>query len=282
MLFKDQRLHDEYEQNGYVVIPFLNQKELNELKQLYLSIYSADVKGLYTTHSHSSGARNIQLHREIGNIMQGAMENIFIDFEYVVNHFVVKSHIVSDELRLHQDWSIVNEAITPIAQLWCPLTDTDETNGGMFAINGSHLFFNNLRSGSLGMAFINRTPYINSRVTTFKVKAGEAFVFKMALFHGSFPNQSSQPRMVAFGSMVRKNQPWVYYQKRFDYDKCKIVDVYAMNTETFLTELAYYEKGIKPSDALLIESFVNTRIETSAINDEFFAKRLAGMDEKVL
>lgn len=274
-LFRDNKLHEEYERNGCVVINLFSKEKVGQLKQLYFAEFGDQARGLYTTHSHSSGEKNVQLHNKLGSIIRSDLEKVFQDFEFVVNHYVVKSNVNSEEFRLHQDWNIVDEDTTQAAHIWCPLQDTSEKNGGMFVVKGSHRFFDNLRSGSLGLRFINRTPLVKKHLTAFSMLAGEALIYKQALFHGSFPNNSDSNRVVMLSSIMEKTGEWLYYQKRSDDKGNGMVDAYAMDTKTFLHQLPAYEKGSDPAGIPIARSFASHRLSTFSINDELFEKQLS-------
>ncbi len=274
-LFKNNKLHEEYERNGCVVINLFSKEMVSELKQFYFAEFGDQARGLYTTHSHSSGEKNVQLHNKLGSMIRSDLEKVFRDFEFVVNHYVVKSNVNSEEFRLHQDWNIVDEDTTQAAHIWCPLQDTSEKNGGMFVVKGSHRFFDNLRSGSMGLRFINRTPLVKKHLTVFNMQAGEALVYKQALFHGSFPNNSDSSRVVMLSSIREKTGEWLYYQKRSNDKGDGMVDAYAMDTKTFLHQLPAYEKGSDPAGIPIASSFANSRLSTFSINDELFEKQLS-------
>jgi hypothetical protein len=278
MIFKEQTLQTVFNRDGFTVVPFLQKDELYELRLLYESVVKGSVSGLFPSHSHGSLEQNMNVHQSISAIIQEATSRLFQNYDFVANHFMVKGKSTVDEFRLHQDWNIVEEDKFDAVHIWCPLLDTNELNGGMFAVKGSHHFFKNVRSGSLGIPFIDTTTVVRNHLSAFNVKAGYALLYKQSTFHGSFSNNSNEDRAVALCTIKQRDADIVYYQKQDDFAENKMVDVYRLNTELLLGQLTALEKGEKPEGAELIKSFEYCSIENNFITAEVFEKNLLAVE----
>ena len=73
---------------------------------------------------------------------------------------MVKSTKDSTEFPLHQDWNIVDEKKYISLFFWAPIDVTNEENGTIYLIEGSHKFFTNYRSGSYKSQMIERKKMV--------------------------------------------------------------------------------------------------------------------------
>lgn len=252
-IFKDIDLQKQFEQNGYVILPFLNTEEVERLKDIYTEKFSnKQVTGLYPSHSRNDYDLTIEVSNQIIDIFKHRANEILYNYKIFFGHFMVKSNVDSQEFELHQDWSIVEESKYNVAQMWCPLVDTSKENGGMFLIPGSHHFFSNFRSGSLFRFHIKLSERTQTYIVPLKIKAGDILLYHNRLIHGSFPNQSNQPRLVAMGNATEIEAEYIYYQKSTKAPN--LLDTYRLDREVFLKNLNVFEKGGVPAEFELLNT----------------------------
>lgn len=241
MLFRNDNIEKEYREDGFVRLPLLQVNELATIKDLYHRTYGQSFQGLQPLLRVGDAKRNIELHYEIARILSPILEKWFLPFAYNANHFIVKGANDSNTFRLHQDWNVVNETKYIAAHIWIALQDTDTENGALFVLRGSHRYFDNIRSGSCGIAFIEDTETIRKHITSLPVKAGEAIVYQQALFHGSHPNSTPDPRLACISSIRPQQASMVYYQQDLD----KLIE-HEISPEILLNQLSQLEKGSRP------------------------------------
>jgi len=252
-LFKDPNIQAEFEERGYVILPFLNEQEINYLLQLYKDNFSQfEITGLYPTHSRNSVELSLKMSDLICTAFKRAADDILTDYQFFIGHFMVKSNVDSREFELHQDWSVVYEDQFHIAQMWCPLVDTYPQNGGLFVIPGSHKFFNNHRSGSLYRFHHKVSERTEKHILPLSIKAGYALFYHNRLIHGSFPNQSDKMRIVAMANTTSKEAGYVYYQK--SKKQSDTVDIYKLDKDLLLSNLKLFEVGEIPAQLPYINS----------------------------
>lgn len=216
-LFRNKQLNEEYVQNGFVKIPFVEVGILEDLKKM-LDSYCSQV-----THHHgqvfysvfaNSLDKNLVLKREINSILQDVFQSTFMNYRTFAEMFLVKQPD-SQPLELHQDWSYTHESSTPAATLWLPLQKTTKENGTLFLVPGSHRLFQNYRSGSLPSVRIPVDDLLEKQLVTVEVEEGEAIIFHPAIFHGSHPNtgKPKQNRIVAACIILPEtSQPLYFHQ----------------------------------------------------------------------
>lgn len=270
--FVNSELESIFNLNGFVIIDLLNDEKVCLLRDLYTSYFDKREHGLYVTLNENEVSIITEIHHRIIDIIQGSLEAIFKEFDYTIAHFISKANIDSKEMCLHQDWNVVDESKVQAAHIWCPLQETNMENGGLFVIKKSHRFFNNFRSGSLGIPFIDRNEAINRVLYAPVLKPGQAIVYKQALFHGSFPNQSNKPRLTVLSCIKQKDTDWLYFDKnRHEPNR---INVYKMNRTLFLEQLPHLEKGAEVVNKSCDFTILNDHFSTSSITQQLFIQKI--------
>lgn len=274
MLFKNKSLYNQYCKNGYIVLPLFNEKIVDALKALFLKNTIANEKGLLPSLRYRCSYKKIEEYNDLAAIVDAPLKRYFEGFDYVANHFITKTANTPDEFRLHQDWNVTDESKFIAAHIWSPLQDTDEQNGGLFVVKGSHHFFNNFRSGSLGIPFITATEKVKQHITSLKLKAGEAVIYNQALFHGSHPNNTNTDRRVVLSCIKPKEAPMLIYHKVSAEDNETRIKTYNITPNMLLEQIAELEKGIPPKNATPYSDFIVTDLHKKEINNSSFEKYL--------
>jgi ectoine hydroxylase-related dioxygenase (phytanoyl-CoA dioxygenase family) len=107
------------------------------------------------------------------------------------------------DVPLHQDNGYGRlEPMTDVT-VWVALVDTDERNGGLYLLPGSHRL-GLLDHGPAGVNPLLREARAEIRPTLLPLRAGEAVAFSGLTLHGSGPNRSDAPRP---GLFVRYCEP---------------------------------------------------------------------------
>ncbi|MCS6818484.1 MAG: phytanoyl-CoA dioxygenase family protein [Chitinophagales bacterium] len=241
-------LKEENERNfisdGYLVLPLLSEAEVKQLTELFSENYVSSEEGLVNFIRLESSEKRLALHFKIIEIVAPALNRYLKNYAFNVAHFISKTHRNSTEFRLHQDWTIVEESKYISAQVWIALQHTNKTNGGLFLIKGSHRFFNNYRSGSCGIVFIDSTDDVKKHIIDIELEAGEALFYHNSLFHGSYPNQSATDRIACLCGIRQANAPMRYYHKNSD----NLIEEYNITTQQLIEYLLLLEKGLVPDD----------------------------------
>jgi ectoine hydroxylase-related dioxygenase (phytanoyl-CoA dioxygenase family) len=243
-LFKNQDLWQQAERDGYVVVPLLNESQLDRLWHLYeKSIDQAQVEDLYESSRHNSLQTNREINQAIAAELTVAGNEIFADCDLYGGTFMVKAHHDSTFLPAHQDWSVIDEQQYNTLFVWCALQDVTNTNGGLFVLDGSHKYFDNLRSGSYPSNRYLLPASLQHCPKDISLKAGEAILYSDKLFHGSYSNQSGVDRVVVTGRVVERGARLVYFHKQNEAE----VGVYAADADFYLTHIDALAKGELPA-----------------------------------
>lgn len=131
--------------------------------------------------------------------------------EVVRLDFSVKPPTPTSELGPHQDYSLVDERRAQSLYLWIPLCDTDESNGTLHVVPGSHHFTNRIRSRHVPSYFDEALDLVHRAGVRLDCRAGELVAMVSGVIHYSPPNATGTLRLAAHGIVKPKNLPLVFY-----------------------------------------------------------------------
>lgn len=208
-------MQESYDKKGYVILPFLTKSQINELLDLYdENINHEEVSGLYESGRENDYDTNLLINDAIRHCLRPAFDKYFVNANLFGGTFMVKSCRDSEELPLHQDWSVVDEDKHQTALIWCPLVDVKRENGCLFLIEESHHYFQTLRSGSLPSKRYPLSSKYDKYRKDIPLKAGQAILYSDRLFHGSYANQTNKNRVTILGRVVEDGASLVYCHQR--------------------------------------------------------------------
>jgi hypothetical protein len=213
-VFRDAALQRRYEQAGYVTFPLLGPAVVRELTKAYESLTVLDPYGIGYKVSLYSDLETRRVAREL------LIEKAFSALEpLLVDRFAYMATFLTKEPRCraipaHQDWSHCDESKHDSLMCWIPLCDTDERNGALGFIPGSHRFFDYLR---VFPYLVVRTPVAchENRLTSYldlvPMRAGDVVVFNNRTVHGSLDNQTPERRLALSFALHPKEEPLLCY-----------------------------------------------------------------------
>jgi ectoine hydroxylase-related dioxygenase (phytanoyl-CoA dioxygenase family) len=216
--FKDAKLQQDFELNGYVHVPFLNQGQVEELRKLFFETHPSLPEGFYSSSFSQDEALKQQINKQIEGVFELQVEAHFGAIKKLGSCFLNKQPGQQSEMPVHQDWTIVDEPFQDSITIWVPLQDVDESNGAIQVINGSHRFSKLLRSPSLEDPFKLVNQELKKDLQLLKMKAGDAFIFSHALLHASPANLSHEPRIaVTYGLIGADTQLMFHHRNEEGY-----------------------------------------------------------------
>lgn len=256
-LFKDISLQEQFDLDGYVKIPLLDSREVEDLSLYYQNI---------SIRNHKSEGFHVSLDNPDVNFVRettGYIEKVLGPKILPALHngkiftasFTIKEKGNQYIVPPHQDWSFVDEDEFCSATVWVPLQDVDINNGALGVIRGSHKVFIHRRSSPSPQS---QSPFTDHVSTLFSfshivdMKAGEALVFNNALIHSSPPNTSAFQRLaVGIGITQAEAKLLHYYQipntlpaqlQKYEVDK----DFFIRYNNPKLSSM--YNSGLFPQD----------------------------------
>jgi ectoine hydroxylase-related dioxygenase (phytanoyl-CoA dioxygenase family) len=226
--FLDENMYKLFDENGFVIIPFFNDFEIDKLK----SIYGKTPKKNMVFESSSyieDDFLSEKINNNVSEVFQPVINAVFSECKPLGTSFLTKKSGEDSVMPIHQDWSVVDEAIYSSITCWIPLQDTNANNGAMRVIPGSHKFTSELRSPTIPVCFEDIQNDLEPFLKTLPLKAGEALIFNQSLWHASHVNISGKDRVaVTFGLTDVDAKLYMYYYKN------GIVEKWSMPNDMFL------------------------------------------------
>ena len=217
-IFKNSELQNQFEKDGFVVLPLLESGDVNKLLDYYKN---QDFDNKIEAGFHISlDNQNQDLVKEVGSKIKEVLvpktTDLLDDCKVFTASYVIKESGLQNIVPPHQDWTFVDESQFCSATIWTALVDVTEKNGALGVIRGSHKLFNHKRSSPSPQS---KSPLSDHIFTLFpfveviEMKAGESLIFNNSLIHASPPNLSDQARIaVGIGITQSEAQLNHFYQ----------------------------------------------------------------------
>lgn len=254
-LFQSIDLQKEFEQNGFVKIPLLTPKEVQQLVDDYNTVAAEhEAIGIpYITTSHSNNSALIaKVDSFLQHILAPAIERHLTNHKLLFGNFLVKMPMEGSETSPHQDITFVDENEYVSVNIWVALQDIDENNGAMYFFPGSHLLIPTIRpTHSYPWAYEHVSSEIKKHVVSFPAKAGDAFIFHHGVVHGSSANIADKARLAAVMAAYHADAQLLHYY--LPDGKGNTVQKYSMTKDAFLS----FVKNNPPAKGFFIEGITH-------------------------
>lgn len=254
-IFKNPEHQQFFEEEGYLVLPLLNEEEVKHLTEYYEGLQLNDSQGFgfHVSMDDLTLEDNLNVRKKIWDTILPKMETYLENFKPFVASFVVKESNPKGVVPAHQDWSFVDQEEQGYCSItcWTALVDTELDNGCMGVIKKSHKLMQNHRPSPSPQTPVPLSEHMFSifpYLTTLEMKAGEVLFFDNRTFHASPPNTTSEIRLAAGVGITQKDANLVHYHLKSDGNKDTLLK-YAIDEDFFLkynnAKLAklYDEKG---------------------------------------
>jgi hypothetical protein len=210
-IFIDDDLQQQFDKDGYVKISLLDDDEIEQLTSSFYRHMKRVPDAFYSSSYLHDSNHKIDISNEIGQIITPKLKDHFRDYTWFGSAFLSKGSGSSTEMPMHQDWTIVDENKFVALNIWTPLQDTDEANGTLEVIPGSHRFHDCMRAPTLPFYFKGFEDQMKKLLKPIHTKANEAIVLNQAVIHYSKPNMTNKDRLAITTGIKSKDAPMVFY-----------------------------------------------------------------------
>jgi len=239
-IFLDQALQSEFEKKGFVRFPFLTNDEVDNLKEFYAQNPSVFEKGFHPTMFNPDIDYRIKMDEKIREITQPKLDLFLERYRALYGNFMLKEPGEESAMKLHQDWTYVDENKSQSLAIWFPLIDLNDTNGVLQLISGSQHINNIIRGPGIFEPYNEVHNYlIENCLESVYLKAGEAIVWDHRVLHCSPPNLSSDKRISVTAILVPKEEEVFHY---WQADELSRIEKFSVNNDFFMN----YEIGKRP------------------------------------
>lgn len=246
-LFKDNQRNSELIREGYTVFDFLAASEVSELADFYHQKRpEGALQGFHASMFHEQINYREQMDQKIREVVGRVLAPELEDgFELLYANYMVKEVGEDSEMKMHQDWTYVNEDRAKSYAIWIPLLDLNETNGIFTVLPNSHHTINHFRGPGLQCPFDHHWQDMDRSLwRPIPLKAGQAIVWDHRLAHCSPPNLSDKSRIAVTAIIVPKSEQVVHYFRPSMEDK---VERYAVDRDFYMN----YAIGKRPQAELI-------------------------------
>ena len=228
---KDESLERKLAEEGYVVVPFLNEEQVQHLKRVFNDAHPTETIPFYATAHHQDSEFRKVMSAAISKVLKPHTEKIFEECDLLGASFISKSKDDASLLQPHQDWNIVDENKFHSFNLWIPLVDLTKENGAIEVLPKSHSWIRGYRHSSIDCAYRKVHNLVWDNMQPLYLKAGEALIYDHSLLHASKANRTDEKRIAcASGVMPSEAQMFFYWNNN------GTIEQYESNTEFFMTQ----------------------------------------------
>jgi hypothetical protein len=218
-VFLDPAVEAEYWDKGYVVIPFLDATDLDELRAHFAATHPEIGTGFEADSQRDEPEYKRELFAVLSRIFQPHLDEVFDDYVPFLSNFVKKWPGEYSTMSLHQDWTFVDEPRYRAAAVWCPLVDVtvEAGNGPIHLVPGCQRHDTLRGSGTLLSYWEDLGPVLAARgLPPIEARAGDAVVWDTSMAHYSADNTSDAPRVAAVMAVGPREAPIVHFHGNQD------------------------------------------------------------------
>jgi ectoine hydroxylase-related dioxygenase (phytanoyl-CoA dioxygenase family) len=215
-VFLDDQIEERFRREGYVVKRILSDDGVREVARLYEEL-RCDLKSGWHADLFSDNLEyRRRVHEEVGGFFERATKDLFDRYKVRATSFVVKEPMPETSgVPLHQDWTIIDQRRFRSINVVCPLVDTNDVNGWLMVVPGSHHPPCRISFAPVDKIGLNdvieeiRAKYLRP----LPMKAGEALIYDGRLLHGSPPNRSGSRRVAFSAGLIPEEADLVIYYR---------------------------------------------------------------------
>ncbi|GIV34464.1 MAG: hypothetical protein KatS3mg031_1999 [Chitinophagales bacterium] len=211
-IFKDAALQELFLKQGYFILPLFSAEEVKAMRAFYDAVKPREsTRDFYS----SIDCRDVEYRAQADTFLKGffkrPVEELFVDYISLAATFIVKTGPDST-IYDHTDDCLVDESLYTSVNIWSPLVDTDEVNGAVRVLPGSHKIPNPYRGFGIPYRFWDFRHVYGPKMMVCPMRAGEALIYDPRLIHNSLPNVSGKERpAVISGIIPREATPIAYF-----------------------------------------------------------------------
>jgi ectoine hydroxylase-related dioxygenase (phytanoyl-CoA dioxygenase family) len=239
-ILKDERQQLFFEENGYLILPVLDAREISDLRQYYFDspIGKEQREGFHVSMDHEDKNFCRETRDFIWKNTLPKMSEYLTDFKPFVASYTAKDPSPLGIVPPHQDWSFTDKESDGYCSItcWIALQDTTIENGALGVIPGSHKLMQNHRPSPSPQAPVPLAKHMFSifpYTKLIEMKAGEMLMFDNRTFHASPPNVTNATRLAVGVGITQSSAELVHYYLKPDGEKQTLIK-YSVDEDFFL------------------------------------------------
>lgn len=270
-MFYNLELQKKFDRDGYVVIDLLQPKQVQSFIQQYYDLESMrggmrkeydvqfdDQKEI--TYEFTFIDSNVDYKKHVFNkvteTFKPLVDKYLADYQPIIANYIHKTS-QKGEVPMHQNWAFVDEWKYSSVSIWCPLVDSNEQNGTLQVVPGSHKRFAPVRGPLIPWELEHLKDHIiKDYMVPMNLKAGQALILDDSIIHYSAPNRTDGLRLAIQLIMTPPNVPSIHYHMTEENGK-KLVKIYEVDHEFYMQ----FHPWLKPKEQKLIKTIPYKKID---------------------
>ena len=239
-IFKDPDLQKEFERKGFVEMPALDSNDIRELHEIFLRHEKEYAQPFHTSHFSTEINYKTEINDAIFRIVFDRIAPILENCKPIFGNLMIKHGMNDYAMPLHADWTYVNEDEFRSISAWIPLIDTNEENGCLGVIEGSHRVSEKIRGPNIQQnSYTKDKDWVKKYGNLLPTKAGHAILFDHALMHYSPPNTVDGTRPALNLSIVPAEADIFHYCIP---EGSQEIEVYRVDGTEFYLKYSHYQR----------------------------------------
>ncbi len=219
-IFKDAEIQRKFDEDGFVKIALLSEDEVETLAKMRMEYFPEKGSVFFSSSYLDDYDLKMEISNKIMSIINDCLAKQCVNYRLIGAAYLIKGIGKHSEMPMHQDWTIVDEQQFYAANVWIPLTDTNEVNGTLELMKGSHNWNEALRAPTLPMSFVGLEEKIKPKLTLVPAKKGEVIILNQATIHYSKPNMTDEIRPAITCGLISQHAPLKFHY--WDKDRAQI------------------------------------------------------------
>lgn len=288
-VFKDDAHEAEFQENGYIKLPFISKQEVEELKQKFFDTLpnsggqiTADETGVENgneiTYDFTFIDKNPEYKRMVFDIIteyfKPHFDKILADYTPIIANYIHKRP-EGGEVPLHQNWAFVEERKCTSVSIWCPLVDSTVENGTLQVVPKSHKRYGEFRGPMVPWELEGiKHQIIDNHLVPLETNAGDCVVLDDSLVHYSAINKTPGLRLTIQLILIPSDFPTIHYH--MDSAQPGVIQTLEVNKDFYME----FNPWAKPKNVKRLHSF---EYKGGPITEEEFIARISQpkIDEEV-
>jgi hypothetical protein len=284
---KDPALEKQFQEDGYIEIPFISAEDVAFLKQKFFDLLPVS-GGNLTAEDNGGGNvvtydftfidKNIAYKQEVYDIIterfKPQVEKWLVDYRPLIANYIRKK-TETGEVPLHQNWAFADEEKYTTISIWCPLVDSSEKNGTLQVVPRSQKKYGKVRGPMIPWELEGiKDEIISKYLMPCNVKAGNAIILDDSIVHYSAVNKTNELRLAIQLILIPQEVSSIHYHMNTADDPNK-VNVLDVDVDFYMQ----FNPWMQPQGVLVTRSF---RFEPQQLTIQRFDTILKGkrFDEK--
>ena len=246
-LLKDNELERQLVDVGYVVVPFFDEEQCQQMRDFFLKDFDVETGRMYASSHSSDIDYKYTVNDWIIKNYSPAVDRYFTDYRILGGTYIVKPGGGKGLIYPHQDWTLVDERRFRSVNCWVALVDTNKENGMVGVLPQSHTHVEAFRGPNVPERCKPIEDWLFEQFTWLPMKAGEALIYDHRLIHGSFENFTNETRVASACAVTNKMaERRVYYYHEGNESRKKIEE-FEGNDDFLLSNDRFNAPAVLPS-----------------------------------